>query len=63
VPFFDTQALTEQVVDLLNDRTAAKRLGAAARQTVIEHYEVRQCTEKWKSLILRTIKNNYPKID
>lgn len=62
VPFFDTSALTDQVINLLNDRVAAKRLGAAARQTVIDHYEVSQCTEKWKSLILRTIKNNYPKI-
>lgn len=63
VPFFDTKALTQQVTDLLDDRTAAKRLGAAARQTVIDNYEVTQCTEKWKSLILRTIKNNYPKMN
>jgi len=50
-------------MDLLGDRAAAKRLGAAARQTVIDHYDVTQCTEKWKSLILRTINNKYPKLN
>ena len=62
-PFFDIQALTEQVINLINDRATSKRLGAAARQTVIDHYEVNKCTEKWESLIFRTINNNYPKIN
>ena len=63
VSFFDTQALADQVVDLLNDRQAAERLGAKARETVLENYEVSQCTEKWKSLILRTLGDNYPRLD
>jgi len=60
VPFFDTAILVEQIQDLLLDRSAAKRLGAAARQTVLERYDVKQCTEKWKSLILRTFNEDYP---
>jgi len=62
VPFFDTQALVDQALELLKDTDAAKRLGVAARQTVLDNYEVSQCTDKWKSLILRTAKDNYPKI-
>ena len=62
VPFFDIESLVEQITDLLNDRVAAKRLGDAARQTVLNDYEVANCTQKWKSLILQTIKNDDPRL-
>lgn len=63
VPFFDTNALVGEINSLLSDPVSAKRLGAAARQTVLDKYEVEQCTDKWKSLILRAISDNYPVLD
>ena len=63
VPFFDTGKLVEQAQKLLADRQTAARLGQAARQTVLDKYEVKQCTEKWKDLILTTINDNYPALD
>jgi len=61
-PFFDSDEIASQTLTLLKDRALATRLGQAARQTVIQDYEVKKCTEKWKSLILRTINDDYPKL-
>jgi len=55
VPFFDGQALAEEVLSLVNDRAAAKRLGQAARALVLERYEQKQCVQRWKKLILRSL--------
>ena len=57
VPFFDANELSKQVHDLLHDPAAAKRLGKAARELVIERYDQKKCVKEWKQLILRTIKD------
>lgn len=57
VPFFDAQQLSEQVLALLNDTLAAKRLSEAARQLVVERYDQKKCVKEWKDLILRTIRD------
>lgn len=41
VDFFDTAALADTVCELLADEPARRRLGAAARQRVREHYDLR----------------------
>lgn len=60
VPFFDIDELVSQVRDLLSDRETANRLGYAARETVLEKYDVKKCTKQWKALILRTVNDDYP---
>ncbi len=40
VDFFDKQALTTQVVELLQHQTERERLGKAARHHVVEHYDL-----------------------
>ena len=62
VPFFDIEQIVSQTQTLLKDRALAERLGQAARQTVLDHYQVKQCTDQWKALILRTINDDYPKL-
>ena len=63
VSFFETEKLVEQITDLINHPQHAKALGAAARETVLEKYQSSKCTEQWKALILRTINDDYPKLD
>lgn len=43
-PFFDVQALANQVVALLEDPKKRRRLGEAARQFAIDHYDLQQVT-------------------
>ena len=60
VPFFETQGLVDKIQSLLSDPQKAQRLGLAARQTVLDKYDVRNCTKQWKALILRTIREDFP---
>ena len=57
VNFFDAEALSQEIMVLLNDRELAKNLGNQARKLVLENYEKKQCVKKWKNLILRTIQD------
>jgi len=41
VDFFDQTALVDRVCELSEDRALASRLGAAARQHMIERYDLR----------------------
>jgi len=50
--FFDPKALAERVVALLEDRALAARLGAAARQRMVEQYDMRLLQPRMKQLIL-----------
>lgn len=58
VPFFDANKLSEEVLDLLNDKDESARLGKAARELVIKHYDKKKCVKEWKNLILRTLENS-----
>ena len=58
VPFFDVDKLTQEVLSLLKDNPEAQRLGQAARELVLNHYDQKQCIKKWKNLILRTIQDD-----
>jgi glycosyltransferase involved in cell wall biosynthesis len=49
--FLDAQALADRVDTLLDDRALAARLGAAARQRVIEQYDVRELQPRMVQLI------------
>ncbi len=57
VPFFDAQKLSDQIVDLLENPTAAERLGKAARNLVVDKYDQKKCVKLWKDLILRTVRD------
>jgi glycosyltransferase involved in cell wall biosynthesis len=50
--FFDPRALADRVVELLEDRPLAARLGAAARQHIVERYDMRLLQPRMKQLIL-----------
>lgn len=56
VPFFDDQKLADEVIDLLANPAESERLGIAARELVVEKYDQKQCVNKWKKLISRTLK-------
>jgi glycosyltransferase involved in cell wall biosynthesis len=43
-PFFDADALASQVIALLKDPQKRQELGRAARQFIIEHYDLREVT-------------------
>ena len=60
VPFFETEGLVDQIQALLSDPKKAQRLGLAARKTVIDKYNVNDCTNQWKDLIIRTIREGFP---
>jgi len=55
VSFFDAKNLSKEVHGLLNDRATAKRLANAARQTILNKYDLKICVSQWKSLLIRTI--------
>ena len=47
VPFFDTQALSQSISDLLNNPSQRASLGRAAREKIVTHYDrQRQCLAK-----------------
>ncbi|EAQ75822.1 MULTISPECIES: glycosyltransferase [unclassified Synechococcus] len=51
VNFFDPDSLAEAVVELLQDRALARRLGEAARATVLSHYSLDRCLPRQLSLM------------
>jgi glycosyltransferase involved in cell wall biosynthesis len=55
VSFFDAESLATQVEDLIDDRAAADRLSAAAREIVVQRYDLKKCVNQWKELILRAM--------
>ena len=60
VPFFEIDELVEQVCALLDDPQYAQQLGKAARQTVLDKYDVSHCTAQWRELILKIVNDDYP---
>lgn len=54
VDFFDPEAVAEQVADLLVDRGRADQLGRAARQRVVERYDLKRvCLPRHIDLVTR----------
>lgn len=51
VPFFDGAALVETVCRVLDDRPLAARLGEAARNRAVAHYDVRDCLRQQLLLV------------
>jgi glycosyltransferase involved in cell wall biosynthesis len=51
VDFFDPQALASSIASLVKDRDRAAALGRAARQTVLDHYELNACLQQHLALI------------
>lgn len=56
-PFHDTAALVETVCAALDDPEQGQRLRAAARQTVVEHYDLRQCLTRQIKMIERVLQS------
>jgi glycosyltransferase involved in cell wall biosynthesis len=50
--FFDPQALADRVLQLLADRPLAAKLGAAARQRMVEQFDSRLLQPRMSQLIL-----------
>ena len=50
VPFHNTSALADAISDVLEDRSQAQRLGAAARQHVQQHYNLQASVEHYRKL-------------
>jgi glycosyltransferase involved in cell wall biosynthesis len=46
VDFYDVEALTERALEMLERPEEARHLGAAARQRVLERYELGKCLER-----------------
>jgi glycosyltransferase involved in cell wall biosynthesis len=55
VPRGDVAALTEAVLDLLNDEPKAHRMGRAARQRVEEHFSAKQMVANYVALVRRAV--------
>ena len=51
VDFFEPKALAKSIAALLNNPTQSKKLGAAARQTILKDYELNLCVKRQLSLI------------
>lgn len=51
VDFFDPEHLANTIASLLQDRKRAKAFGEAARQTILERYERKQCVQQHLALI------------
>lgn len=53
VDFFDTEALSRQVINVLQDPAAHQHLGDAARTHVVEHYDLRsKCLPRLLNLVI-----------
>ena len=50
VPFHNTAALADAISDLLEDRSQAARLGAAARSHIEQHYNLTSSVEHYRTL-------------
>lgn len=51
VDFFAPKQIAESISELLNNRTLAKELGQAARETVIKRFNLSNCVEKQLALM------------
>jgi glycosyltransferase involved in cell wall biosynthesis len=51
VDFFDPTALANALVELLNDRKLAKKIGQSARQTVLDRYSLERCVPRQLALL------------
>ena len=51
VDFFDSDQLAEAIVELLNNRNLAKKLGQEARNTVLQHFELNNCVQRQLALM------------
>jgi glycosyltransferase involved in cell wall biosynthesis len=49
VPADDEAALAAALQEMLTDRSAARSLGASARETVVSDYDIRRTAERWLS--------------
>ena len=52
--FFNPREMADRVEELLDDRTLAARLGRAARETVLERYNLRTLLPRHMELLRRT---------
>ncbi len=48
--------IARKIEEMLEDPERAKKLGAAARQTILERYDVRNCVRTWEDLIYSSIR-------
>jgi glycosyltransferase involved in cell wall biosynthesis len=61
VDFFDRSALVDAVDRVLTDRTLAKRLGTAARASVVANWDLnRVCWPRWCALADRVMGGGTP---
>jgi glycosyltransferase involved in cell wall biosynthesis len=51
VDFFDSDQLAEAIVELLNNRNLAKKLGQQARNTVLQRFELNNCVQRQLALM------------
>ena len=51
VDFFQPNQLAESITELLSNRALAKELGHAARQTVLQRFELKACVEQQLALM------------
>jgi glycosyltransferase involved in cell wall biosynthesis len=58
--FYDVDALAEQALRVLLDPEQFRHLGAAARQTILEKYELKHCTEQLVQLFEDTVAGKVP---
>jgi glycosyltransferase involved in cell wall biosynthesis len=59
VDFYDSAAIAAAVAAMLTDRAAAQRLGAAARATVMNGYDLRDCLARQLALVDRAIARDF----
>lgn len=58
VPAQDTAKLAEAILKFANEKTLCKKFGNAARQTVMEHFDIRKMTKEIENLYLNTMHLN-----
>lgn len=51
VDFFDHEQLAQSIAELLRNRSLAKQLGKAARETILKDYELNNCVQRQLALI------------
>ena len=54
--FRSPEHIAMRVEELLDDRELGKRLGKAARQTILDKYEMKMCVRKQVNLMFSQIK-------
>lgn len=48
--------IAQKIIELLDDREKAKRLGKAARETVVKNYRLQDCLKKQENLIYSMVR-------